>query len=170
MDLLKFNPCNLDHLTETYNIGFYLEYFSKWPQLCKVIEGMNGEIEAYSKPLIEMRQPSDRKQTNKLRSPRQSRVLPLPSARRALRPRPNNLPQKVAQLPALACTHNLPDGRTGGTASGPRDAPERGARGSRRERAGVVRGPVRAGGERGGDQAVQEDGLLGVSPYCGLLQ
>lgn len=49
MDMLKFNPCNLDHLTETYNIGFYLEYFTKWPQLCKVIEGDNGQIEAYSK-------------------------------------------------------------------------------------------------------------------------
>lgn len=48
MDLLKFNPCNLDHLTETYNIGFYLEYFTKWPQLCKVIEGPSGQIEAYS--------------------------------------------------------------------------------------------------------------------------
>ena len=48
MDLLKFNPCNLDHLTETYNIGFYLEYFTKWPQLCKVIEGEYGQIEAYS--------------------------------------------------------------------------------------------------------------------------
>lgn len=48
MDLLKFNPCNLDHLTETYNIGFYLEYFTKWPHLCKVIEGPNGQIEAYS--------------------------------------------------------------------------------------------------------------------------
>lgn len=47
-DLLKFNPCNLDHLTETYNIGFYLEYFTKWPQLCKVIEGEGGRIEAYS--------------------------------------------------------------------------------------------------------------------------
>lgn len=48
-DLLKFNPCNLDHLTETYNIGFYLEYFTKWPQLCKVIEDENGQIQAYSK-------------------------------------------------------------------------------------------------------------------------
>lgn len=48
MDLLRFNPCNLDHLTETYNIGFYLEYFTKWPQLCKVIEGPSGQIEAYS--------------------------------------------------------------------------------------------------------------------------
>jgi len=48
MDLLRFNPCNLDHLTETYNIGFYLEYFTKWPSLCKVVESENGEIEAYS--------------------------------------------------------------------------------------------------------------------------
>lgn len=48
LDLLKFNPCNLDHLTETYNIGFYLDYFSKWPQLCKVLESKDGEIEAYS--------------------------------------------------------------------------------------------------------------------------
>jgi len=52
MDLLSFNPCNLDHLTETYNIGFYLEYFTKWPSLCKVIESETGEIEAYSKRLF----------------------------------------------------------------------------------------------------------------------
>ncbi len=47
MDLFKFNACNLDHLTETYNIGFYLEYLSKWPHLCKVIEGPDGNIEGY---------------------------------------------------------------------------------------------------------------------------
>jgi len=52
MDLLSFNPCNLDHLTETYNIGFYLEYFTKWPSLCKVIESETGEIEAYSNRLF----------------------------------------------------------------------------------------------------------------------
>lgn len=51
-DLLKFNPCNLDHLTETYNIGFYLEYFSRWPELCMVIEGRHGEIEGYSKAFL----------------------------------------------------------------------------------------------------------------------
>lgn len=51
MDLLRFNPCNLDHLTETYNIGFYLEYFTKWPSLCKVVESESGEVEAYSKYL-----------------------------------------------------------------------------------------------------------------------
>lgn len=48
MDLLHFNPTNLDPLTETYNVGFYLEYFSKWPQLCRVIEGHDGKIEGYS--------------------------------------------------------------------------------------------------------------------------
>jgi hypothetical protein len=47
MDLFKFNPCNLDHLTETYNVTFYLEYLSKWPHLCRVIEGHNGQIEGY---------------------------------------------------------------------------------------------------------------------------
>lgn len=48
MDLLKFNQCNLDHLTETYNINFYLEYFTKWPQLCLVLEDKHGQIEGYS--------------------------------------------------------------------------------------------------------------------------
>ncbi|KAF2093621.1 acyl-CoA N-acyltransferase [Rhizodiscina lignyota] len=47
MDLFYFNPTNLDHLTETYNVGFYLEYLSKWPDLCRVIEGHDGKIEAY---------------------------------------------------------------------------------------------------------------------------
>ncbi|OCK81584.1 acyl-CoA N-acyltransferase [Lepidopterella palustris CBS 459.81] len=47
MDLLKFSSTNLDHLTETYNIGFYLEYLSKWPDLCRVIEGHDGKIEGY---------------------------------------------------------------------------------------------------------------------------
>ncbi|KAJ4366594.1 N-alpha-acetyltransferase 20 [Ascochyta clinopodiicola] len=46
-DLLKFSSTNLDHLTETYNIGFYLEYLTKWPELCQVIEGIDGAIEGY---------------------------------------------------------------------------------------------------------------------------
>jgi len=52
MDLLKFNSCNLDHLTETYNIGFYLEYFTKWPQLCLVLEDARGQIEGYSQSTL----------------------------------------------------------------------------------------------------------------------
>jgi len=51
-DLLKFSSTNLDHLTETYNIGFYLEYLTKWPELCQVIEGIDGQIEGYSTPPI----------------------------------------------------------------------------------------------------------------------
>ncbi|KAK5018958.1 acyl-CoA N-acyltransferase [Cryomyces antarcticus] len=47
VDLLKFNPTNLDHLTETYSISFYLEYLAKWPHLCRVIEGWDGGIEGY---------------------------------------------------------------------------------------------------------------------------
>ncbi|KAF2420515.1 n-acetyltransferas-like protein [Tothia fuscella] len=48
-DLFNFNTCNLDHLTETYNVTFYLDYLAKWPHLCRVIEGHDGRIEGYSK-------------------------------------------------------------------------------------------------------------------------
>lgn len=47
-DLLRLTTTNLDPFTETYNIGFYLEYLTKWPDLCRVIEGADGEIEGYS--------------------------------------------------------------------------------------------------------------------------
>ncbi|KAF2876932.1 acyl-CoA N-acyltransferase [Massariosphaeria phaeospora] len=46
-DLLNLSSTNLDHLTETYNIGFYLEYLTKWPDLCRVIEGIDGNLEGY---------------------------------------------------------------------------------------------------------------------------
>jgi N-terminal acetyltransferase B complex catalytic subunit len=49
-DLFRISTTNLDHLTETYNIGFYLEYLTKWPELCQIIEGIDGNIEGYSKP------------------------------------------------------------------------------------------------------------------------
>jgi N-terminal acetyltransferase B complex catalytic subunit len=47
-DLLLISSTNLDHLTETYNISFYMEYLTKWPELCQVIEGIDGDIEGYS--------------------------------------------------------------------------------------------------------------------------
>ncbi|KAH8726787.1 acyl-CoA N-acyltransferase [Phaeosphaeriaceae sp. PMI808] len=46
-DLLRISTTNLDHLTETYNIGFYMDYLTKWPELCQVIEGIDGKIEGY---------------------------------------------------------------------------------------------------------------------------
>jgi N-terminal acetyltransferase B complex catalytic subunit len=30
-DLFKFNRINLDPLTETYNLSFYLNYLARWP-------------------------------------------------------------------------------------------------------------------------------------------
>lgn len=33
LDLFRYNPINLDHLTETYNLSFYLSYIATWPDL-----------------------------------------------------------------------------------------------------------------------------------------
>jgi N-terminal acetyltransferase B complex catalytic subunit len=33
LDLFSFNPINLDRLTETYNLQFYLSYVATWPDL-----------------------------------------------------------------------------------------------------------------------------------------
>ena len=46
-DLFKFNHINLDPLTETYNIPFYMQYLSTWPQLCASIEDPNGRLMGY---------------------------------------------------------------------------------------------------------------------------
>ncbi len=32
-DLFRFNNVNLDVLTETFNMPFYLQYMSRWPEL-----------------------------------------------------------------------------------------------------------------------------------------
>lgn len=47
VDLLNFNQCNLDELTETYSTSFYLDYLAQWPQLCQVLEDEHGMIEGY---------------------------------------------------------------------------------------------------------------------------
>lgn len=49
MDVFKFNPTNLDPLTETYDLNFYLSYIARWPHLFNVAEGQDGTIDAYSK-------------------------------------------------------------------------------------------------------------------------
>ncbi|PFH54902.1 hypothetical protein XA68_12248 [Ophiocordyceps unilateralis] len=46
-DVNKFSRCNLDPLTETYDVGFYLHYFAKWPSLFYVCEDANGNILGY---------------------------------------------------------------------------------------------------------------------------
>ncbi|KAG5912928.1 hypothetical protein E4U53_005092, partial [Claviceps sorghi] len=46
-DVDKFSKCNLDPLTETYDLGFYLQYFAKWPSLFQVCEDKDGNIVGY---------------------------------------------------------------------------------------------------------------------------
>nr|CAG8487134.1 5890_t:CDS:2 [Entrophospora candida] len=46
-DLFKVNNINLDVLTETYNITFYLSYLSRWPDLFCLQESSNGIIMGY---------------------------------------------------------------------------------------------------------------------------
>ncbi|KAI9756855.1 MAG: hypothetical protein M4579_003691 [Chaenotheca gracillima] len=47
MDLFRFNLTNLDPLTETYDLSFYLNYLAKWPSMFNVVEGTSGEINGY---------------------------------------------------------------------------------------------------------------------------
>eukprot|EP01102_Stenamoeba_stenopodia_P014548 TRINITY_DN4841_c0_g1_i1.p1 TRINITY_DN4841_c0_g1~~TRINITY_DN4841_c0_g1_i1.p1 ORF type:complete len:103 (-),score=15.08 TRINITY_DN4841_c0_g1_i1:67-375(-) len=35
-DLFRFNNINLDKLTETYNLAFYLQYLARWPEYYSV--------------------------------------------------------------------------------------------------------------------------------------
>ncbi|KAG6918834.1 hypothetical protein DXG01_011239 [Tephrocybe rancida] len=46
-DMFKFNNINLDIWTETYGIGFYLNYLSRWPDLCCVQEAPSGRMMGY---------------------------------------------------------------------------------------------------------------------------
>ena len=46
-DLFKFNHINLDPLTETYNIPFYMQYVATWPSLCASFEDPNGRMMGY---------------------------------------------------------------------------------------------------------------------------
>ena len=41
-DLFHFNAYNLDSLTETFSVAYYMHYLLKWPELCRVIENYNG--------------------------------------------------------------------------------------------------------------------------------
>lgn len=46
-DLLKFNNVNLDPLTETYNMNFYLSYMAEWPESFLVAKAPSGNIMGY---------------------------------------------------------------------------------------------------------------------------
>ncbi|ETV94893.1 N-alpha-acetyltransferase 20, NatB catalytic subunit [Aphanomyces invadans] len=46
-DLFRFNNVNLDVLTETYNMSFYLQYLTKWPDYFLLQEDPNGTMMGY---------------------------------------------------------------------------------------------------------------------------
>ncbi|KOC70570.1 N-alpha-acetyltransferase 20 [Habropoda laboriosa] len=46
-DLFKFNTVNLDPLTETYGLSFYIHYLAHWPEYFQVTESPSGEIMGY---------------------------------------------------------------------------------------------------------------------------
>ncbi|EDO04998.1 hypothetical protein SS1G_07482 [Sclerotinia sclerotiorum 1980 UF-70] len=47
LDVLKFNPTNLDPLTETYDLSFYFSYLAQWPHLFTVALSPSSTITGY---------------------------------------------------------------------------------------------------------------------------
>jgi N-terminal acetyltransferase B complex catalytic subunit len=48
-DLLRFNEVNVDPLTETYGIGFYMSYMVRWPEYFLKAENHDDDLVGYSK-------------------------------------------------------------------------------------------------------------------------
>jgi N-terminal acetyltransferase B complex catalytic subunit len=46
-DLCRMSSTNMDPFTETYALGFYLGYISRWPALCAVQENASGRVSSY---------------------------------------------------------------------------------------------------------------------------
>ncbi|KAF7270547.1 N-alpha-acetyltransferase 20 A [Rhynchophorus ferrugineus] len=46
-DMYRFNNVNLDPLTETYGLSFYMQYLAHWPEYFQVAESASGEIMGY---------------------------------------------------------------------------------------------------------------------------
>jgi ribosomal protein S18 acetylase RimI-like enzyme len=57
-DMFRFNNINLDHLTETYNLNFYLQYLAQWPEYFLVHEAPEGRLTSYGEahPGLSLRQ------------------------------------------------------------------------------------------------------------------
>lgn len=45
--MFRFNNVNLDPLTETYGLPFYMQYLAHWPEYFQVAESPSGEIMGY---------------------------------------------------------------------------------------------------------------------------
>lgn len=46
-DIFHLGKVNLDFFTETYNLNYYGEYLSNWPELCFVCEAPDNSIVGY---------------------------------------------------------------------------------------------------------------------------
>lgn len=46
-DLLLCNNVNLDYYTDNFNAAFYMDYLTRWPELCIVAESPDGCIAGY---------------------------------------------------------------------------------------------------------------------------
>ena len=59
-DFFTYNNVNLDPLTETYNLGFYLTYLSRWPEYFYLAEAPSGKVMGYIMGKSEARQNNPR--------------------------------------------------------------------------------------------------------------
>ena len=46
-DLFKFNKVNMDHLTETFHMGFYTQYLATWPEYFVASLGADDQVSGY---------------------------------------------------------------------------------------------------------------------------
>ncbi|XP_014673922.1 PREDICTED: N-alpha-acetyltransferase 20-like isoform X2 [Priapulus caudatus] len=46
-DMFRFNNVNLDPLTETYGLSFYMQYLAHWPEYFQVAQAPDGKIMGY---------------------------------------------------------------------------------------------------------------------------
>nr|CAG4638087.1 EOG090X0ENV [Chydorus sphaericus] len=46
-DMFRFNFVNMDPLTETYGLTFYMQYLAHWPEYFQLTEAPGGEIMGY---------------------------------------------------------------------------------------------------------------------------
>jgi N-terminal acetyltransferase B complex catalytic subunit len=47
-DLLRFSSVNLDHLTETFNMSFYMTYMARWPDYFHAAVSPGDRVMGYS--------------------------------------------------------------------------------------------------------------------------
>lgn len=137
-DLFKLNLCNLDALTENYDLNFYLTYLMKWPSLFQCIEE-HGQIVGYSNSFSSAIKATIPSQKHSMlirphfvwRSNGQTRILPTP-------------PQQLTALPPLARPYHSPHYSTPISTSRLRIPPHASTRDRMQSIRRLVRRPLRS--------------------------